>query len=64
MSNIRVNTTELMQMLEMTPAHHNLMLVGRHGIGKSEILTEYYAGKGLKVGLTCKVPCLSYPKIL
>ena len=49
MSNIRVNTTELMQMLEMTPAHHNLMLVGRHGIGKSEILTEYYAGKGLKV---------------
>jgi len=49
MSNIRVNTTELMLMLEMTPAHHNLMLVGRHGIGKSEILTEYYAAKGMKV---------------
>ena len=35
MSNIRVSTTDLMQILEMTPAHHNLMLVGRHGIGKS-----------------------------
>ena len=49
MSNIRVNTTELMQMLEMTPASHNIMLVGQHGIGKSEILTEYYARKGMKV---------------
>lgn len=47
MSNIRVNTTELMQMLEMTPAHHNLMLVGRHGIGKSEILTEFFKSKGM-----------------
>lgn len=49
MSNIRVNTTELMQMLEMTPAHHNLMLVGRHGIGKSEILTEYFFKQGMPV---------------
>jgi len=49
MSNIRVNTTELIQLLEMTPAHHNLMLVGRHGIGKSEILTEFFSKKGLPV---------------
>ena len=49
MSNIRVNTTELMQVLEMTPAHHNLMLVGRHGIGKSEILTEYFSQQGMPV---------------
>ena len=49
MSNIRVNTTELMQMLEMTPTHHNLMLIGRHGIGKSEILTEYFARQGTPV---------------
>ena len=49
MSNIRVSTTELMQMLEMTPAHHNLMLVGGHGIGKSEILTEYFSKKGMPV---------------
>lgn len=49
MSNIRVNTTELLQLLEMTPASHNIMLVGRHGIGKSEILTEYYGSKGMTV---------------
>ena len=49
MSNIRVNTTELLQLLEMTPASHNLMLVGRHGIGKSEILTEFFSAKGMRV---------------
>jgi len=49
MSNIRVNTTELLQLLEMTPSSHNLMLVGRHGIGKSEILTEYFSGQDMPV---------------
>ena len=49
MSNIRVNTTELLQILDLLPASHNLMLVGRHGIGKSEILTEYYSRKGMPV---------------
>jgi len=49
MANISVNTTELMQVLESTPASHNIMLVGNHGIGKSEILTEYFSGKGMKV---------------
>ena len=49
MSNIRVNITELIQVLECTPAEHNIMLVGNHGIGKSEILTNYFAGKGMKV---------------
>ena len=49
MSNIRVNTTELLQVLDMMPAEHNLMLVGNHGIGKSEILTEYYSAKGMPV---------------
>lgn len=38
-----------MQVLEMTPSHHNLMLVGRHGIGKSEILTEYFSQQGMPV---------------
>lgn len=47
MSNIRVNTTELLQLLEMTPSSHNIMLVGRHGIGKSEILTEFFKSKGM-----------------
>jgi len=49
MSNIRVNTTELLQLLDLIPASHNLMLVGRHGIGKSEILTDYYAARGMPV---------------
>ena len=49
MANINVNTTELLQLLDITPAHQNIMLVGNHGIGKSEILTEYFAAKGMKV---------------
>ncbi len=49
MANININTTELIQLLDITPADHNLMLVGRHGIGKSEILTGYYTGKGMPV---------------
>lgn len=49
MSNIRCNITELMQVLDIMPAEHNIMLVGNHGIGKSEILTDYYKAKGMKV---------------
>ena len=49
MSNIRVNITELMQVLEISRPEHNLMLVGNHGIGKSEILTEYFTAKGMPV---------------
>ena len=49
MANINVNTTELIQLLDITPADHNLMLVGKHGIGKSEILTDYFSSKGMPV---------------
>ncbi len=49
MSNISVNITELKQFLEATPASHNIMLVGNHGIGKSEILTEYFKEKDMPV---------------
>lgn len=49
MANINVNTTELIQLLDIIPADHNIMLVGKHGIGKSEILTDYYAKKGMPV---------------
>ena len=49
MSNISVNITELKQLLAATPATHNIMLVGNHGIGKSEILTEFYKDKGMPV---------------
>ena len=49
MANISVNITELKQLLEAMPASHNIMLVGNHGIGKSEILTEFYGEKNMKV---------------
>ena len=49
MANISINSTELTQLLDITPASHNIMLVGAHGIGKSEILTSYFSGKGMKV---------------
>ena len=49
MSNIRVNITELKQILEATPADQNILLIGNHGIGKSEILTDYYSAQGMPV---------------
>ena len=49
MANININITELKALLDITPADQNIMLVGNHGIGKSEILTEYFSSKGMKV---------------
>ena len=49
MANINITTTELLSLLDITPTDQNLMLVGNHGIGKSEILTDYFSGKGMKV---------------
>lgn len=49
MSNISVDSKELMEILDSTPSSQNVMLVGKHGIGKSEILSNYYSSKGMKV---------------
>lgn len=46
---IVIDTRKLYHILEHTPATHNIMLVGRHGIGKSEILTDYYQLRDMKV---------------
>lgn len=46
---IKINSKELEQLLLLTPSEQNIMLVGKHGIGKSEILTKYYRTQGLKV---------------
>ena len=46
---IIINTSELKEPLEFTPSTQNIMLVGKHGIGKSEILTTYFNSKGMKV---------------
>lgn len=46
---INITTQDLLEILDQTPATQNIMLVGRHGIGKSEILTQYFSSKGMKV---------------
>jgi hypothetical protein len=46
---IRLDAHELTAILELTPAHQNIMLVGKHGIGKSEIVRDFYSRQGLTV---------------
>lgn len=45
----RINIRELLEILDHTPRPQNILLVGRHGIGKSQILTDYYSRRGLSV---------------
>ena len=44
-----IDSTQLTFILDNTPAQQNIMLVGKHGIGKSRILEDYYSKKGCKV---------------
>lgn len=44
-----IDSKQLYFILENTPCEQNIMLVGKHGIGKSRILEEYYNQKGYKV---------------
>ena len=44
-----INTADLKEVLKYTPSSQNILLVGRHGIGKSEILTDHFENKGMKV---------------
>ena len=46
---IAINSKELLTLLEVTPTWQNIMLTGRHGIGKSQILTKYFENKGMTV---------------
>jgi len=46
---ITINTGDLKSILECTPATQNIMLVGKHGIGKSEIITHHYESQGIRV---------------
>lgn len=46
---IAINSKELLTLLEVTPAWQNIMLTGRHGIGKSQILTKYFEKRGMTV---------------
>lgn len=44
-----INSKQLNYILDNTPATQNIMLVGKHGIGKSRILEDYFSKKGAKV---------------
>jgi hypothetical protein len=44
-----ISALELENILALTPPEHNIMLVGRHGIGKSRILTAYFQAQQRRV---------------
>ena len=46
---VRIDATELVQLLELTPPDQNIMLIGRHGIGKSEVIGDFYRRIGMRV---------------
>ena len=46
---ININVKELKNLLDSTPHTHNIMLSGKHGIGKSRIITDHFSAKGQKV---------------
>ena len=46
---VKINTLELLRILELTPDDQNIMLVGRHGIGKSEIIEQFFSQRGKRV---------------
>lgn len=46
---MKIDAAQLKFILENTPAQQNIMLVGKHGIGKSKILEDFFVAKGEKV---------------
>ena len=46
---ININVSRLHRILSLTPASQNILLVGKHGIGKSEILTHFFERQGQRV---------------
>ena len=46
---MKINSSQLRFILENTPAEQNIMLVGKHGIGKSRILEDFFEERGEKV---------------
>lgn len=45
----KIDGALLNEILEETPATQNIMLMGKHGIGKSQILENFFSKKGCKV---------------
>ena len=46
---IKIDATELSEVLTTTPSAQNLLLIGRHGIGKSQIIANHFESAGQKV---------------
>lgn len=46
---VRINVKDLLKLLDTMPEEQNIMLTGKHGIGKSQILTKYFEEKGYKL---------------
>lgn len=46
---IKINSLELKRILELTPESQNILLAGKHGIGKSQILTKFFEEKNMRV---------------
>jgi midasin (ATPase involved in ribosome maturation) len=46
---VNINSNDLHRILAVTPDHHNIMLIGKHGIGKSQIIENYFVKHGKKV---------------
>ena len=44
-----ININELKRVLQITPESQNIMLTGKHGIGKSQILKQFFEERGQKV---------------
>ena len=44
-----ININELKRVLQITPESQNIMLTGKHGIGKSQILKQFFEEQGQKV---------------
>lgn len=44
-----LTTRQLYRAFELTPAEQNILLVGKHGIGKSQIVNDYFTAQGLRV---------------
>ena len=47
---IRIDARELLDVLRLTPPTQNILLIGKHGIGKSDIITRFYTqARGMRV---------------
>ncbi len=46
---IKIDVQELKEVLKITPSEQNIMIIGKHGIGKSKIITDYFTSKKMKV---------------